>query len=226
MNYVYNGISLQNKRQSNMDSLLLKCREDKGRTALLAVICDGVGSLADGSVASGMAVKLLNEWFNSIALDDDHIGLRMRNEALKINAKIVLRAEKEGLNTATTLTALMVAEGNYFIVHAGDTRVYCCEEGKLTVLTKDDISDSGKLTECIGYGTDLFLQYYEGSARGKVFLVCSDGLYKRADTGALLLKIASWNKKPQAEPIEALARHVIECGEQDNITAALIRVES
>ena len=226
VNYLFNGISLQNGRQSNMDSLLLKSGLICGKTALLAVVCDGVGSLANGAFASGIAVKMLSEWFNN-ATTIDRIGMKMRDAILEINSHIRSDAKQNKIDTASTLSALLLVESDYYITHIGDSRVYCYEEGvnELSILTTDDISESGRLTACIGYDDCIFLQYLEGAATGKTFLVCSDGLYKRMDTDYMITKMKSWNKRSFKEPIEALPQYVVECGEQDNISIALAKIE-
>ena len=64
--YLYDGMSLQNKRKSNMDSLLLKERRIDGQNVYLAVVCDGVGSLENGGFAAATAVRLLSDWFDSV----------------------------------------------------------------------------------------------------------------------------------------------------------------
>ena len=224
MNYLFNGVSLQNGRNMNMDSLLLKCGKIETKDALLAVICDGVGSLADGAFASGTAVRLLSKWFDGIATTQ-RIGLKLRDAILDINATIVTEAKQNKMDTASTLSALLLLDHEYFFVHIGDSRIYCCENGAVSVLTSDDVSESGKLTAYIGRKEEIFLQYAEGEATGKTFLVCSDGLYKRMDMGFLTSKIKSLNKRTLKELIEDLPKSVIERGEQDNISLALVKIE-
>ena len=229
MQYLFHGFSLQNKRPSNMDSLLLKCRTLQGKNALLALVCDGVGRMADGAFASGEAARMLGEWFdrtNSV----DRIGLCMLDAVLKINSDIISRAKENKLNTATTLSALLLIENAYYTVHIGDSRIYCynsrCGENQaLSLLTNDDISKSGKLTACIGQTEDVFPQYSEGTADNKTFLLCSDGLYKRMDRAVMVSRIKNWSKRTLKESAEDMAQYVIARGEPDNISVALVKIE-
>jgi len=223
VNYLFDGVSLQNKRPSNMDSMLLKTRAFSGISALLAVVCDGVGTLSDGAFASGTAVKMLSEWFEKVETDS-RIGLRMRDAILDINTWITQAAENNNMETASTLSALLLVEGDYYIVHVGDSRVYCYSEDFLTVLTGDDVSLSGKLTAYIGKRDEILLQYLEGKATGKIFILCSDGLYKRMDEGVMVSKMKNSNKRSLKEPIKSLPQYVIERGEQDNITLAIVKI--
>ena len=225
MNYLFSGVSLQNGRQSNMDSLFLKRGQITKQDALLAVVCDGVGSLSDGAYASGIAARMLNEWFDSVKTFE-RIGLKMRDAILEINANIIVSAKRQDMDTASTLSALLLLEENYYIVHIGDSRIYCYEDGALSTLTSDDVSESGKLTAYIGKKEDIFLQYSEGDASDKTFLVCSDGLYKRMDLEFMAEKMKLWNKQSSGETIEILSKFVIGRGEQDNISLALVKIES
>jgi serine/threonine protein phosphatase PrpC len=117
-------------------------------------------------------------------------------------------------------------EGNYYIAHIGDSRIYCYENETLAALTSDDVSESGKLTAYIGRNDGIFLQYFEGEAIGKTFLLCSDGLYKRMDVEVMAAQMKRWNKETIEEPIETLPKFVIERGERDNISLAFVKIEN
>lgn len=225
MSYFFNGISLRNKRHTNMDSLLLTKRNINKKDVFLAAVSDGVGSFVDGAYASGIAVKMLNIWFNKL-IDTKHIGLKMRDAVLDINTHIILNTERENINTGSTLSALLITDGIYYIVHVGDSRIYSYENGKLSLLTDDNVTDDGKLTACIGQIKNVTIQYYEGATKNKVFLLCTDGLYKRMDIDFVINRIKKMNKQVLNETVKAFVKHVIEHGEQDNITFALIKIGS
>jgi len=224
MAYIFNGASLQNGQQSNMDSLLIKHLEIDGKAVLLGVVCDGVGSLAGGAFAAGTAVQMLNKWFNTLT-NTDRLGLMMRDSVLDINSKIISEALAMGIETASTMSALLLIEEKFYIVHIGDSRIYSYGNEVLSLLTKDDISETGRLNAYIGRYAGIVPQYLEGSAKGKTFLICSDGLYKRMDTNFMKAKLKSWNKRSLDEPIKSLPQYVVEQGEQDNISLAIIKIE-
>ena len=230
LQYLYHGFSLQNKRPSNMDSLLLKRGAIQGKSALLALVCDGVGSMADGAFASGEAARMLGEWFDQ-AEGAGRIGLEMRDAVLRINRAIIARARENRMDTATTLSALLIIDHLYHVVHIGDSRIYCYDGGlaedlALSLLTSDDVSESGKLSACIGQTEDVFPQYGEGAAGDKIFLLCSDGLYKRVEKDMMLSTMKNWGRQSLKGPAEALARYAADRGEQDNITIALVKIDN
>jgi len=225
-NFLFTGASLQNGRSSNMDSLLIKQRSIDNSDAILAVVCDGVGSLEDGGLAAGMAVHLLNDWFDSIE-STARIGIKMRDYVLDVNAKIIAQAKENKKNTATTLTALLLLDSTYFITHVGDSRAYsyCNINEELLQITTDDVSEAGKLTSVIGRVLNILPQYYEGSIAGKTFLICSDGLIKRMDVEYLSteIKLRTKTKKDMKIITKTLPQYVIGRGERDNISFALLR---
>ena len=220
--YLYDGLSLQNGRSSNMDSLLLSEREIARRNVLLAVVCDGVGSMRDGAFAASLAVKSMHDWFTGLS-DMERVGLCMRDEALRLNSRIIGEANEKRLSTAATFTAMLFAEGRYFLVHIGDSRAYSFGSGgTATQLTVDDVSENGKLTGCVGRFENPVFLCTEGDANGKMFLICSDGLYKRVDFTAALAESDIKHRKEVTKLIRRLAERAVERGERDNISLALV----
>jgi len=203
-----------------MDSLLLRKRSVVGRDILLAVVCDGVGSMEHGSYASAYAAKALNQWFDQ-AEDVQRLGLRLRDRVLEINQEIIAEAEANGLRTASTLSALLLTGPKYYIVHTGDSRVYCWADHKLVQLTTDQ-SQGGQLTACLGHRGYTDLTYNEGLCTGQGFLICSDGLYKRMDLEHLRQKLGDLKKKNIRKVLAHLVSYVEERGETDNISLALV----
>ena len=224
MSYYYYDKSLQNRLPSNMDCMLVKSRHIEGRSTLLAVVCDGFGSYENGMYASATAIKMLRGWFATIT-NADNIGMKMKDAVLKINSCIISQTKQSNINTASTLSALLLIEDVFYIAHVGDSRVYSYDGKMLTLLTNDDVSESGTLTACMGQKEDVVIQYYEGMATGKTFIVCSDGLYKRMDMNFMASRIKISNRRLFKESAKILAQHVVEHGEQDNISIALVKVK-
>lgn len=221
MAFFYDGISLQNGRRVNMDSLLLNVRSVGGGTLCLAAVCDGVGSLADGAFAAASAVRMLRNWFENLE-DAESLGHRLREYAASMNLGIAARARTRGLDTACTLSCLLLWEGGYCVVHAGDSRIYLWEEGRLRQLTRDH-SREGRLTSALGRWPETEIFYAEGPRQpGQRFLLCSDGLYKRMDADVLAGAMGRLNHRELESVLRHLAEYVIARGERDNISAALV----
>ena len=215
MIFIYDGVSLQNQRKSNMDSLQLK-----DHVVCVAAVCDGIGSLPDGAFASSTAIRKLSEWFDGVT-DSRRLGLQMRDAVLEINKYIIREAEKEQLHTGTTLSALLLDESRFYIVHTGDSRIYAQLDGTLTQMTEDQ-SVGGRLTDCLGRNDKMNLFYNEGSGVGDSFLLCSDGLYKRLTPELLQDGLKQVTSRNMRTVIDSFVEYVRTQGERDNISIALI----
>lgn len=219
--YHYDGISLQNGRATNMDSLLLRSRNVQDTELCLAAVCDGVGSLADGAYAASSAVRMLSNWFENLE-DTARLGLRLRDYVCSVNLAIATKAKSREMKTACTLSCLLLWGGQYCIVHVGDSRIYAWEDGGLRQLTKDHVRE-GRLTAAVGYRMDTDIFYTEGACgAGWRFLLCSDGLYKRMDPALLSAAMQKSSRRNLQKTIRQLTDYVIGQGEQDNISAALL----
>ncbi len=224
MKYKFYGNSIQNKRHSNMDSLLIESKTISAQNTLLSVVCDGVGSLTQGGVAAKIVVNMLHSWYSSL-LNLDMCGLKLRDEVLKINDYIIEYSQKAEIKTATTLTALLIANNKYYIVHLGDSRAYYYDK-RFHCLTEDDTNDTGKLTQYIGK-EEIIPQYFEDEIeRAHCFLLCTDGLIKKMDLNNMTAIISFKNEKRIKSSMEKLMEQAVENGENDNITVAFIKIEN
>jgi len=223
--FTYAGLSLKNQRKTNMDALLLAERIIDDRNALLISVCDGVGSLADGGTASAYAVRLLNEWFHSLTTVE-HIGLRLRDAVSCSNRKIIDYAREHSIDTASTLSALLMLGESYYIVNIGDSRIYSMQEEAIKLLTCDDVDSDGALTAAIGFSEDPIFFYSEGQIDEKLFIICSDGFYRRINFEQeefLLNSVNYKTKKDMKKSIRRIIKQVINFGEKDNISVAFAR---
>ena len=222
--YYYEGISVQNRRSVNMDSLLLKERVIQGTRVCLAVVCDGVGSLEDGAYAAASAVQMLGNWFENLE-ENTQLGPQLYDYVRNINLAVLTKSDRKRMRTACTLSCLLLCDGQYYIVHVGDSRIYSSWDSGVQQLTQDQ-TRGGKLTSAIGYKKEINILYVEGYCREKQkFLLCSDGLYKRMQPELLAEAFEKANRWNLKKALWQLADYVIERGEGDNISAALLIYE-
>lgn len=191
------------KKSTNQDSLCVKkARTDKGEV-LMAVMCDGMGGLEKGEVASACVVKSFSKWFDTflptVIGTSDCFG-EIKNSWTRLikelNNDIADYGKKFGVNLGTTLTAFLILEdGKYIIGHVGDSRAYHIGNDFLKILTKDQTLVAhevsiGKLTEeeakhdprrnillqCIGASRFVEPDFVQGQAGiGQCYMLCSDG---------------------------------------------------
>lgn len=147
MNYLTAYYTDQGKRKGmNQDSLLVTRTEYRGQEALLAAVCDGMGGLSRGEVASAEAIQSLKEWFHRYfeelagqeefedALYDSWEGLLQ-----KVHGRLLDYGQHLGARVGTTLTAMLFWKKNYYIAHVGDTRIYEIKD-HVVQLTRDQVA--------------------------------------------------------------------------------------
>ena len=136
-------------KSANQDSCCLEvARTPYGDTAIISV-CDGVGGLASGEVASSSVVRWLVTWFEqrySKLLDAfhgnidallDHVqadwdaGIKTLNDTLRLHGR------RTNQRMGSTCTVALFYNGAYIVGHVGDTRLYDIENGVLAQITQD-----------------------------------------------------------------------------------------
>jgi protein phosphatase len=131
----------------------------------LLAVCDGMGGVAGGAIASRLALDTFAQSMREHILPDNpedepdlgSIGLRFALSASASDAnRAVYREAKESdgkfEDMGTTLVALLVVENTLaYSLNIGDSRMYDISEGKITQLTKDhsyvqQLVDMGQIT--------------------------------------------------------------------------------
>jgi serine/threonine protein phosphatase PrpC len=222
-------------RTQNQDACL--CRPEIG----LFAVADGVGGHSGGEVASRQVMAMLNAIPGTIPpaarLAAVRAGLQQAHEHLLQSPA----ATGPAIAPATTVVVLMLHEGHFACLWAGDSRAYLLRDGQLCRLTTDhsvvqDLVNSGALTEAeadqdprqhvitraIGAGEqELQIEKTVGEVLSQDrFLLCSDGLYKtlEAETITGMLALAEDSVGDAAERLihAALAHYA-----RDNVTAVI-----
>ena len=149
-------------RKVNQDSVLVKVADSQklGRISFVAV-CDGMGGLAKGEIASCKTVRALENWFHeelSLMQDLDPeklwdvIEISWRRLIARTCGELKRYAKHRKINLGTTLTALLQIGERYMIMNIGDSRIYLAVKGEVKKLTNDQSViqnklDAGLITE-------------------------------------------------------------------------------
>ena len=125
------------KKKINQDSLLVRSAMTKEGEILLAAVCDGMGGLEKGEVASGEVIRALARWFEEtlpLLLSGEQekkgVGERRKRAIAKSlesliqeeNQMISVYGKEKNLLLGTTVSAVLLIAGWYLIVHVGDSR--------------------------------------------------------------------------------------------------------
>lgn len=190
-------------KNTNQDSFNARVISTRLGKMAFAVLCDGMGGLSKGEVASASLVNAFCKWAENKlpmlcekGITDSDIRSDWVGIATEYNEKIKLYGKKCGLSSGlgTTVTALLLTESRYYIINVGDTRAYEITDN-VTVLTKDQTvvarevelgnltpeeaeTDSRRsvLLQCIGASDDVYPDMFFGDTRiNATYMLCSDG---------------------------------------------------
>ncbi|MDH4944169.1 bifunctional protein-serine/threonine kinase/phosphatase [Sulfurimonas sp. C5] len=149
----------------------------------IAVVCDGVGSAAEGAEAAKRTTSYLINNFKNRPKSWS-IEKSMKSFIKSINnilyKESIVNYEREEL--VTTL-AIVVLEGNrLYGANIGDTRIYLYRDQHLIQISVDhSMNESGYegvLTQAIGITENVEPYYFENVVQNSdKILLCSDGLY-------------------------------------------------
>lgn len=186
---------------TNQDSLSIKTASTQMGKVAFAVLCDGMGGLQKGEVASATLVKAFSDWFsydfnNMIMSGFSSMRLqRAWNEIVTYNnQKIMNYGNNHSIRMGTTVTAMLIISGKYYILNIGDTRAYKIDN-KIDKITQDQtviareilkgsISEEeaksdprrGILLQCIGASNVIAPDFFSGDVKpNEVYMLCSDG---------------------------------------------------
>ncbi|MCR5477251.1 MAG: protein phosphatase 2C domain-containing protein [Lachnospiraceae bacterium] len=239
-------------KQTNQDGFLAKqistCRGEMA----FAVLCDGMGGLSKGEVASVTVLEAFRNWSETIlpifcenGITDADIRREWTLLARGCNEQIKAYGAKNGIRLGTTLTAMLITQTRYYVINVGDTRAYRIRE-ELKLLTQDQTLvarevELGRLTEeealidprrsvllqCIGASDIVTPDFYFGDVLpDTVFLLCSDGFRH---------EIADWEIFQELQPanmiyVDGMRQRLaglislnMQRQERDNISAVAIR---
>ncbi|MDR0846106.1 MAG: protein phosphatase 2C domain-containing protein [Lactobacillales bacterium] len=240
-------------KKINQDSLCLKSARTPVGEVVMAVICDGMGGLDKGELASATVVKAFDEWFSLVLpyIMPTLTWQRVQEDFDKIiretNRKIYDYGKSAELHLGTTLTAILIVGDEYAVtVHVGDTRLYRVNDTEIELLTEDQtvvqhevkegiitpdqaLKDPRKniLLQCIGFDNKVFPVYDCLALHGEEsYLLCSDG-FRHEITELEMLAYLKPGKLNSEKDIEIALGDLATLNETreetDNISAIVVK---
>lgn len=202
------------------------------------LVADGMGGHEAGDWASRQIAEAFAELPDSESLQ---ALLTASAEAIhRANASIFARATEQGCQIGSTVVALAVADGQFGVLWAGDSRAYLLRADQLYQLTRDHTQvqamvDRGilapedaashpmshVLAKAVGVEAELELEGFTDEVEpGDIFLLCSDGLHGVLDD-AEILRILREERFHDAA--DRLIERCLEIGAKDNVTVILVQ---
>lgn len=196
------------ERKVNQDAAMIKVA-NTGRYGRIsfAAVCDGMGGLSKGEVASCKVIRALENWFCEEfslmqGMGEDELWktaeTSLKRLIVKVCGELKRYGKHRGINLGTTMTALLQIGTRYMTMNIGDSRIYLIDSAKARAVTKDqslvqDKVDRGLITreematdpernvllQSIGTTMAPEIQVGHGEFKGSTtVLACSDGFWR------------------------------------------------
>lgn len=239
-------------KSNNQDSLsVLSLSTPQGKMAF-AILCDGMGGLAKGEVASASVVNAFRDWAtqrlpvlcqaplsDAIIRSDWDAIIQQQNDLIKAYGG------KLGVRLGTTVVVLLLTQTRYYILNVGDSRAYELAD-TIQVLTKDQtfvareiaagrmteeqaMTDSRRsvLLQCVGASEDVYPDMFFGQVKAPAtYMLCSDGFRHEITPEEIYAKMQPGVLSSEEDMTRNTA-DLIELNKQrqerDNISALLVR---
>lgn len=242
-------------KTTNQDSCTVKsANSEKYGRILMAVVCDGMGGLSKGELASATVMTEFGKWFENtlpVLIENDIINFPLIKDEWSrlislMNKKIGDYGSDHGISLGTTLVACLLINRKLYVVNVGDSRLYKIADSVLRLTTdhslvaqeiangnlkpEEEETDSRRnvLLQCIGASNIVKPEFEEYPAEiNAVYVLCSDGFRHEIKEQEMLGLLSPRVIKTEAD-LNSTLKDIIELlkqrGEADNITAVSFKI--
>jgi len=213
-------------------------------SALFCAVCDGMGGVNGGNVASSIAIKVISDRIMDVyrdGLSSNSIRNLFETAIAAANIEIYdsAMADENLRGMGTTVVATLVVGRRLHLAHVGDSRAYLVGDSGMVQITKDHsvvqaMVEKGQLTQkeaknhprkhfitrALGAEDTVKCDYCEQELdEGDRVLICTDGLTNMMETDEIYRIIQSVDTESVPERLIHEANMV---GGSDNITVVVI----
>lgn len=241
----YQGESIGKVRTGQEDSHRIELLTPNG---MLFVVCDGMGGHVGGKKASSIATESIVSFASKQRIEDPYELLKGALQFANTQICGYSETHPEFKGMGTTACVLLLRDGDAYIAHVGDSRIYLYlgKEKKLHRLTKDhsyvqvlvdkgEISDEeaerhpqkNRILKALGVKNEVepsfnFQKRPIKPKDGDIFLICSDGLSGMVPDSQME-EILSQKSSIQ-EIGDCLIQSALDAGGYDNVTVELVLI--
>ena len=253
MNYIITAnTDIGLTKSTNQDSLSVKTINTSQGKMVFAILCDGMGGLAKGEVASASVIAAFNNWVTQLLpqmtsneLDDALIKQQWENIILDQNRTIKAYGAQQGVKLGTTVVVMLLTQTHYYIMNVGDSRAYEISDelrqitndqtfvarevalGNMTPEQAETDERRSVLLQCVGASEEVFPEMFYGDVNGNAsYMLCSDGFRHEVKPNEIFEK---FNPTVLMDE-DSMNRNTLELielnkqrQERDNISVVLVR---
>ena len=235
------------RKSTNQDSVALRIIDTPEGQVAFAIVCDGMGGLAKGELASKEVITSFCRWFDeeftTQVLEGSFTALRLRDDWNSIiqteNRLLGIYGSDNNIMLGTTVSAMLMFKDEFYIVHVGDSRVYELTDS-VRILTKDQTFvareiAAGRMTpeeakvdprrsvllQCVGASATVVPDFLKGKIQRN-----ADGFRHQISDQEIIEKLGPKNSNNMEElkyGCVYLTELVKNRKETDNITVAAIK---
>lgn len=253
MNYIVSAnTDIGIVKKTNQDSLTVKVLNTSLGKMTFALLCDGMGGLAKGEVASASVIHAFDTWVRTElpvlctgALSGEVIRAQWERILLDQNVTIKKYGARMGVKLGTTAVVMLLTDTAYYIMNVGDSRAYEITD-RMNQLTNDQTFVArevalGNMTpeqaerderrsvllQCIGASEEVYPDFFTGvTAQNATYMLCSDGFRHEITGDEIFARFQPGVLLDDA----TMNRHTLELielnkqrNERDNISVVLVR---
>ena len=226
-------------RETNQDAFLFGSFDDGN---CWAVVCDGMGGVSGGQVASAICVEKVSEAIKRSYRKGITVSSAKNLLTTAINAanSAVFKEAQENIELkgmGTTVVAVLVLDSIAVVAHVGDSRAYLIND-EINQITKDHsfvqlLIDTGKITEeeakvhpdrnvitravGIEHIVDVEIDIVDIGNNDKL-LICTDGLNGYVPDADILKIIKEYGDSSTEKLVETANN----AGGRDNVTVVML----
>lgn len=239
-------------KSTNQDSLTnMVVNTPQGRMAF-AVLCDGMGGLDKGEVASASVIQAFRNWvieelpkLCEAPLEDATIRNQWEQIITQQNQTIKAYGARQGVRLGTTAVVMLLTQTRYYILNVGDSRAYELTTGirqitsdqtfvareiamgHMTQEEADHDSRRNVLLQCVGASDDVYPDMFFGDVQqNAIYMLCSDGFRHEITSAEIFEKLQPgvlFDDYTMQKSTISLIELNKQRQERDNISVALVR---
>ena len=239
-------------KNTNQDGLSVKVINTPQGKMTFAILCDGMGGLAKGEVASTTVISAFNEWvYNQLPLlcekplEDSVIRSQWEEIVVNQNNTIKAYGARQGIRLGTTIVVMLLTQTRYYILNVGDSRSYeisdalyqltvdqtfVAQEIRMGRMTPEEAKVDPRrnvLLQCVGASEDVYPDMFFGDVKqNAVYMLCSDG-FRHEITPEEIYQTFHPNVLTTLDSMNNNTIQLIELNKQraerDNISVVLVR---
>lgn len=240
------------KKNTNQDSLSVKVINTPQGRMTFAVLCDGMGGLDKGEVASASVIRAFDNWVRNdlpticnAPIEDSILRTQWDKILTDQNNVIKTYGARQGVKLGTTAVVMLITQTRYYIMNVGDSRAYELTDN-IKQLTTDQTFvarevELGNMTEeqarvderrnvllqCVGASDEVYPDMFFGDVQSNaVYMLCSDGFRHEISPQEIYEKLQPgmlFDDNTMHKRTAELIELDKQRNEQDNISVVLIR---